>query len=79
MPMDGPVDIRSCNWGRTEMKPRVATSWPSPPDPTDKQTGLKEQIVVLSLALKLMWGSGRREWPPAEQGTCLQISQTRKE
>ena len=47
----GLPDIQSYSWGRTEMKPRVATSWPSPPDLTGKQTGVKEQIVVPDLAL----------------------------
>ena len=51
MPMDGPADIPSCYWSRTDKEPRVATGWPSPPDPTGKQTVVKEQIVVLDLAL----------------------------
>ena len=49
----GLADIRSYNWGRTEMKPRVATGWQSPPDPTGKQTIMKDQIVVPALALAL--------------------------
>ena len=51
MPMDDLVDIRSCNWGRTEKVPRVATGWQSPLDPTGKQTVVKDQIVVPALAL----------------------------
>ena len=54
MAMAGLADIQSYSWGRTEMKPQVATGWPSPPDPTGKQTGVKEQIVVPTLALWLM-------------------------
>ena len=74
----GLADIQSCSWGHTEKEPQVATGWQSPPDPTRKQTAVKEQIVVPALALQLVWGFSRREWPPAEQGTCLQISQIRK-
>ena len=47
----GLADIQSCNWGRTKMKPRVATGWQPPPDPTGKQTSVGEQIVVPDLAL----------------------------
>ena len=46
----GLADIQSCSWGRTKMEPRVATDWQSPPDPTGKQTVVKEQIVVPDLA-----------------------------
>ena len=28
----GLADIQSYSWGRTEMKPRVATGWQPPPD-----------------------------------------------
>ena len=47
----GLADIQSYSWGRTVMGPRVATGWQSPPDPTGKQTIVKEQIVVPALAL----------------------------
>ena len=46
------------------MKPQVATGWPSPPDPADKQTDGEDQIVAP--ALELMSGSGIPEWPPAK-------------
>ena len=75
----GLADIQSCSWGRTEKQPQVATGWPSPPDSIGKQIGVEEQIVVQDLALQLRWGSGRRERPPTEQGTRLQLNQTRKE
>ena len=79
----GLADIHNNNcWGRTVMRKKrapIATSWQSSPDPTDSQTVVQDQIVVPVLALQLMQGSGRREWPPKEQGTCLQINQTRKE
>ena len=43
----GLADIQSNSWGRTMKKPRIATGWQSPPDPTGKQ----DQIVVPALAL----------------------------
>ena len=52
--MDGLADIHSCSWGRTEKKPRSATGWQSPTDPTGNQTVVEDQIVVLTLALWLM-------------------------
>ena len=69
MPMD-----QSCSWGRTEKDPRGATGWRSPPDPTGKQTDGEDQVVALAPAMELVLGSGRHEWPLAEQGTCLKIS-----
>ena len=76
----GLADIHNSSWGRTAMKKTlIATGWQSSPDPTGNQTVMEDQQVVLTLALQLVWGLSGREWPPAEQGTCLQISQTRKE
>ena len=66
----GLADIQSYSWDRTLMDPPDATSWRSLPDSTDKQTAGEDQIVVPALALYLVWGLGRHEWPPAEQGTC---------
>ena len=71
MPMD-----QNCSWGRTEKGPQVATGWRSPPDSTDKQTDGEGQIVAL--ALQLISSFGRQECPPAEQGTCLKICQTKR-
>ena len=51
MAMAGLADIHNSSWGRTEMKPQVATGWPSPPDSTGKQIGVKEYIMVPDLAL----------------------------
>ena len=74
MPMD-----QSCSWGRTEVHLQGATGWQFPSDPTDKQTdGVGRGMAPVQVP-ELVAGSGRREWPPAEQGTCLQISQTKKE
>ena len=73
----GLADIQSYSWGRIVKKPWIATGWRSPPDPIDKQIADKGQ--VLAQALELVSGSSTDKWPPAEQGTCLQISQTRKE
>ena len=67
-------DIESCSWGRTKKDPPGATGWQSLPDSTDKQTDGEDQVVAPALALELMSGSGRHEWPSAEQGTCLKIS-----
>ena len=47
----GLTDIQSNSWGRTEKKPRIATGWQSPPDPTGNQTVVEDQIVVPALAL----------------------------
>ena len=68
MPMDCGYSLRC-----TEKDPRGATGWRSPPDPTDKQTDGEDQVVARARALELTSGSGRHEWPPAEQGTCLKI------
>ena len=68
MPMD-----QSYSWGCTEMHPRGATGWQSPPDSTGKQTDGEDQLVAPALALELMSGSGMPEQPPAKQGTCLKI------
>ena len=45
------ADIQSNSWGRTVKKPRIATGWQSPPDPTDNQTVMEDQIVISALAL----------------------------
>ena len=47
----GLADIQSNSWGRTVKKPRIATGWQSPPDPTGNQTVMEDQIVVPALAL----------------------------
>ena len=60
---------QNCSWGRTEKGPRFATGWRSPPDSTNKRTDGEGQMVAP--ALQLTSGSGRHEWPPAEQGICL--------
>ena len=46
--------------------PLGVIGWQSPPDPTDKLTGDKDQGVAPARALELMSGSGRHEWPPAK-------------
>ena len=51
--------------------PLDATGWQSPQDSTDKRTNGEGQMVAP--ALQLTSGSGRHEWPLAEQGTCLKI------
>ena len=77
---DGLANIHSNSWGRTaKKKTLIATSWQSSPDPTGNQTVVEDHLVVPTLALWLMQGSGRREQPLTEQGTCLQINQTREE
>ena len=45
------ADIQSNSWGRTVKKPRTATGWQSPPDPTDNQIVMEDQIVVPAPAL----------------------------
>ena len=53
MPMDQSNPLRcaeGCHLG--------ATGWRSPPDPTDKQTDGKDQVVALAQALELMSGLG---------------------
>ena len=42
-----------------------ATGWRSPPDPTDKQTDGKDQVVDPAQALQLTSGPGTHEWPRA--------------
>jgi len=44
-----------------EERPLGATGWRSPPDPTDKQTDSKDQVVAP--ALQLTSGPGTHEWP----------------
>ena len=76
----GLADIHNNSWGCTAMnKTLIATGWQSSPDPTGNQTVVEDHLVVPTLSLWLMQGSGRREQPPMEQGTCLQINQTKKE
>ena len=65
MPMDGQADIRSCNWGRTEMCHLTATGWQSPPDATNNRMVDKGQVVVPAQALELMSGHGAHRRPPA--------------
>ena len=65
---------QSCPLQCMEECPLGATGWRSPPDPTDKQTDGEDQVVALAPAMELVLGSGRHEWPLAEQGTCLKIS-----
>ena len=80
MAMAGLADIHNNSWGRTAMKKTlISTGWQSSPDPTGNQTIVEDQIVVPTLALWLMQGSGKREYPSARRGTGLQINQTRKE
>ena len=64
---------QSCPFWCTEECPLGATGWRSPPDPTNKQSVDKGQGVAPARALELVLGSGRHEWPPAGQGTCLKI------
>ena len=47
----GLADIHNNSWGRTMKKPRIATGWQSPPDPTGNQTVVEDQIVAQALAL----------------------------
>ena len=51
MATTGLADIQSNSWGRTVKKPRIATGWQSPPDPTGNQTVMEDQIVVPALTL----------------------------
>ena len=76
----GLADIHSNSWGRTAKKKTLtATGWQSFPGPNGNQTVVEDQLVVPTLALWLVQGSGRRKCPPARRGTGLQINQTRKE
>ena len=61
----------------TEECPLGATGWRSP-DPTDKRTVDKGQVVVPAQAVELVSGPGMRKRPPARRGTCLKISQTKR-
>ena len=60
MPMD-----QNYSRGRTEKGPQVATGWRSPPDPTDKLTVDKGQVLAQAQALEQVSRSSTREWPPA--------------
>ena len=51
MGIAGLADIQSNSWGRTVKKPRIATGWQSPPDPTGNQTVVEDRIVVPALAV----------------------------
>ena len=42
----GLADIQGDSWGCAMMKPRIATGWRSPPDPTDKQSDGEDQVVA---------------------------------
>ena len=54
MATTGLVDIQNNSWGRTVMKPRIATGWQSSPSPSDKHTVVEDQIVIPDLALWLL-------------------------
>ena len=60
MPMDQRRPLQC-----TEEDPRGATGWRSPPDPTDKQTTDKGQVVAPSQPLERVSGSSTHKWPPA--------------
>ena len=64
---------QSCPLRCMEECPLGVIGWQSPPDPTDKLTGDKDQGVAPARALELMSGSGMHESPPAKQGMCLKI------
>ena len=49
----------------TEECPLGATGWRSPPDPTDKRTADKGQVVARAQALELVSGSSTHKWPLA--------------
>ena len=66
------ADIRSCNWGRTEMQQQM------PPDPTDKMMDDKGPVVVPAQALELMSGLDAHTRPTVRQGNGLQLNQTKK-
>ena len=58
MPMDQNCPLRcmeECPWD--------ATGWRSPPDPTDKQTVDKGQVVAPAQALGLVSASSMHKWP----------------
>ena len=58
MPMDQSYSLRC-----TEEGPQGATGWRSPPDPTDKQTVDKGQVVAQALALELVSDSSMHKCP----------------
>ena len=49
----------------TEEGPQGATGWRSPPDPIDKQTDDKDQVVAPAQALGLVSASSMHKWPLA--------------
>ena len=61
MPTDRSYSLRC-----TEEGPQGATGWRSPPDPTDKQTVDKGQVVAPAQALELVSGSSMHKRPPAK-------------
>ena len=60
MPMERSYSLRC-----TEEGPEGATGWRSPPDPTDKQTIDKGQVVAQAQALELDSSSIMHKWPLA--------------
>ena len=58
MPMDQSYSLRC-----TEECYMSTTGWQSPPDPIDKRTVDKGQVVVPTQALELVSGFGMRERP----------------
>ena len=60
MPMDRSYSLRC-----TEEGPQGAIGWRSPPDPTDKQTVDKGQVVAQAQALGLVSASSMHKWPLA--------------
>ena len=58
MPMDRSYSLRC-----TEESPQGATGWRSPPDPIDKQTDDKDQVVAPAQALGLVSASSMHKWP----------------
>ena len=61
MPMD-----QNCPLRCTEEGLRGATGWRSPPDPTDKQTSDKGQVVTPAQPLEQVSRSSMHERPPAK-------------
>ena len=72
-----PTD-QSCSWSCTEECHLSTTGWLSPPDPTDKRTVDKGQVVVPVQALEMMSGPSTHKRPPARRGKCLQLNQTKR-
>ena len=62
----------------TEECHHIATSWRSPPGPTDNRMVDKGQVVVPAQALELMSGNGAHRRPPARRGKGLQFNQTKR-